>query len=505
MKKPTGSMTRGERVCAFLQRHVPTPEGKFIGQPMKLEQFQRDFILSVYDNPHGTHTAILSIGRRNGKTALTAGLLLAHLVGPEAIQNSQIASGARSKEQASVVFDLARKMIELSPTLGPLVRIMPSGKQLIGLRKNVTYKALAADGKTAMGKSIAFAILDELGQVVGPTDEFVNSITSSQGSYDNPLLIAISTQAPTANDLMSIWIDSQKAAPDPHVVCHVYSAPEGCKLDDREAWRAANPAMGVFRSEADIEKQVQAAMAMPANEPGVRNLILNQRCEADSPYVSKSIWDANGAPPGDIKGRKVWAGLDLSSVADLTALVAVDETGGVHPHFWLPHDGLREKAAKDRVPYDLWEREGLLHTTPGSAIEYRYIARFLRGFFDSCDVQAIGFDRALFRFLKPYLEEEGFTEEEIAKFIEFGQGTLSMTPALRELETRLVNKSLRHGGHKVLTMCAANAKVVGDSGARKFDKKRARGRIDGMVSLAMAVGVMPAVSEKKSEPTIMFL
>lgn len=498
-------LTRGERVCEFIERYVVTPEGKHIGKLMKLEDFQRKFILEIYDNPHGTHTAILSIARRNGKTALIAALLLAHLVGPEAIQNSQIASGARSKEQAATVFELARKMIDQSKKLSPLVRIFPSGKQLIGLRKNVTYKALAADGKTAHGKSIAFAILDELGQVSGPTDAFVDAITSSQGSYDDPLLVAISTQAPTANDMLSVWIDAQKAAPDPKVVCHVYSAPENCELMDKAAWRAANPAMGIFRSEADIEKQVKAAITMPANEPGVRNLILNQRVEADSPFVSKSIWEANGGEAGEIKGRKVWAGLDLSSVSDLTALVAVDETGGVHSHFWLPHEGLREKSKKDRVPYDLWEREGLLHTTPGSAIEYRYIARFLRGFFDSCDVQALGFDRALFRFLKPYLEEEGFTDEEIAKFIEFGQGTLSMTPALRELETRLVNKSLRHGGHKVLTMCAANAKVVGDSGARKFDKKKARGRIDGMVSLAMAVGVMPAVSEKKSEPTIMFL
>jgi phage terminase large subunit-like protein len=498
-------LTRGERVIAFAEKYCLTPEGKHVGKPIKLEEFQKRFILEIYDNPHGTQTAYLSISRKNGKSAIIAVLLLAHLCGPEAVLNSQIVSGARSKEQAALVFDLARKMVELSPELSARVKVQPSGKRLIGLSKNVTFKALAAEGKTAHGLSPILAILDEVGQVSGPTDDFVSAITTAQGAYDNPLLIAISTQAPTDADMFSVWLDAQKNAPDPRVVSHVYSAPEGCELDDRKAWYAANPALGIFRSLDDVEKQAKRAMTIPSEEPAFRNLILNQRVEASAPFVSQSIWDANKGDPGEIKGRKVWAGLDLSSVSDLTALVAVDETGGVHSHFWLPAVGLREKAKKDRVPYDLWEKEGLLHTTPGAAIEYEHIARFLRGFFDSCDVQALAFDRALMRFLRPWLEKEGFSEAELEKFVEYGQGTLSMTPALRELETGLVNKKFRHGGHKVLTMCARNAKVVGDSGARKFDKKTARGRIDGMVSFAMAAGVMPNISQKKNDPTILFL
>ena len=123
----------------------------------------------------------------------------------------------------------------------------------------------------------------------------------------------------------------------------------------------------------------------------------------------------------------------------------------------------------------------------------------LRGLFDAHDVVKIAFDRALFAHLRPWLVKAGFTEDELEKFEPYGQGTLSMTPALRELEVRLMNGQLRHGNHPVLTMCSANAVVVGDSGARKFDKKKARGRIDGMVALAMAVGVMPTVEEETHE------
>lgn len=493
LKKP---LTRGEKVCAFIERYCVAPEGDHIGQPIRLEPFQRKFILEIYDNPHGTHSAYLSIARKNGKTALIGSILLAHLCGPEAVQNSQIVSGAQSKEQAAVVFELARKMVEMSPILSGLVKVQPSGKRLIGLRKNVLYRALAAEGKTAHGLSPILAILDEVGQVVGPVDKFVSAITSAQGAYTNPLLIAISTQAPTDADLFSTWIDAQQSAPDPRVVCHVYAAPDDCALDDPKAWAAANPALGVFRSLDDLKKQCKQAMDMPANEPEFRNLILNQRVEAVSPFVARSVWEANGAAPGDATRRKVWAGLDLSSVNDLTALVSVDDTGGVHSQFWLPEHGLREKARKDKVPYDLWAKAGLLNTTPGKAIEYEFVAKYLREFFDRHDVQALAFDRYNMKFLKPWLEKAGFTEAELEKFVEFGQGTASMTPALRELEVKLLNNSLRHGKHPVLSMCAANAKVVGDSGARKFDKQRARGRIDGMVALAMAVGVMPVLAPK---------
>lgn len=232
--KPVSKMTRGEKVCAFIEGYCLAPEGQHIGKPIKLEPFQKKFLLEIYDNPVGTHTAILSIARKNGKTALIGGLLLAHLCGPEAVQNSQIVSGAQSKEQAAVVFELARKMIEMSPKLSRLVRIQPSGKRLIGLSKNVLYRALSAEGKTAHGLSPILAILDETGQIVGPTDKFVSAITSAQGAYENPLLITISTQAPTDVDLLSTWIDAQRNAPDPRVVCHVYEAPKECKLGDKK-------------------------------------------------------------------------------------------------------------------------------------------------------------------------------------------------------------------------------------------------------------------------------
>lgn len=496
-------MTRGEKVIAFIEKYCRTPEGKLVGKPLVLEPFQKRFILEVYDNPYGTHTGILSIGRKNGKTALIAGICLAHLAGPEAVENSQIVSGAMSKEQASIIFKLMVKMINFSPELRDRIKVFPSGKKLVGLARNVEYAALAAEGKTTHGLSPILAIMDELGQVKGPTNEFVTAVETAQGAYDNPLYLVISTQAPTANDLLSRMIDAE---PDPQIVKHVYAAPDECDLDDEEAWHAANPALGKFRSLTDLRKQIAKAKAQPSQENGVRNLVLNQRVDAVAPFVSRLLWESNGEPPIKEGRPRVYGGMDLSSVSDLTAAVLVDEdNGSVFPYFWLPEHDLKGRSERDKVPYDVWHNDGFLFTTPGKAIQYRHVALYLRRIFDEFDIQLFGFDRYLMAFLKEWLQKADektgkplFSEEEIAKFVEFGQGTASMTPALRDLEVKLLNSQLRHGKHPVLTMNAANAKVVGDSGARKFDKRTVRGRIDGMVALAIAVGVMPqAVDESE--------
>lgn len=213
-----------------------TPEGADVGKPLCLAEFQRQFIRDVYDNPASTRRAILSVARKNGKSGLIAGLLLAHLVGPEAKQNSQLVSGAMSRDQAALVFNLAAKMVQLSPALSKIVRIVPSGKRLLGLNLNTEFRALAADGKTAHGLSPVLAILDEIGQIRGPQSDFVDAITTSQGAHSAPLLIAISTQAANDADLLSQWIDDALRSNDPKIVCCLYAAPAGCDLMDEDGW-----------------------------------------------------------------------------------------------------------------------------------------------------------------------------------------------------------------------------------------------------------------------------
>jgi phage terminase large subunit-like protein len=489
-------MTRADRVIAFAEAYCRVPEGAHVGKPLNLEPFQKDFIRAIYDNPAGTSRAFLSIARKNGKSALIACLLLAHLVGPEARRNSQIVSGARSRDQAALVYKLAEKMVRQSPELMKIVRPIPSQKTLIGLPMNVEFKALAADAGTAHGLSPVLAILDEVGQVRGPTDAFIEAIETAQGAHESPLLVAISTQAADDNDMFSIWLDDAAKSADPRIVSRLYAAPDDCEIMDREAWLAANPALGVFRSEQDMLDFAEQAKRLPGKEQTFRWLYLNQRVEADAPFISRSVWQSCAGPaeiPADVP---VYGGLDLSSTSDLTAvcfIAQINEVWHVKPTFWLPGDGLPSKAKADRVPYDIWHNEGYLQAAPGRSVDYEFVAFWLRDAFDRMDVRKIAFDRWGMKHLTPWLQKAGFSEHEIeTHFVEFGQGFASMSPALRVVEAELLNGRVRHGGHPVLQMCAANARVVMDpSGNRKLTKAKATGRIDGMIALSMAFGVAP--------------
>ena len=482
-------MTRADKIIRFIEKHCVTPEGAHVGAPLVLAEFQKQFIRDVYDNPAGTRRAILSVSRKNGKSGLIAGLLLAHLVGPEAKLNSQIVSGAMSRDQAALVFNLAAKMVQLSPKLSGLVRIVPSGKRLLGLPLNTEYKALAAEGKTAHGLSPVLAILDEIGQVRGPQSDFIDAITTSQGAHANPLLIAISTQAAGDADLLSTWIDDAAKSNDPRIVCRLYAAPDGCDLMDMEAWKAANPALGLFRSLDDLREQMAQAARMPSMENSARNLLLNQRVSTECPFISPDVWKACAGTPAPFDDAPVYAGLDLSARTDLTALVLIGKVDGawqVQPHFWTPAEGLLDRAKRDRVPYDLWHRQGFLKTTPGATVDYEHVATDMAEICADLNLQAIAYDRWRIDILKRELERVGIE----LPLIEWGQGFKDMAPALDHLEAELLNGRIAHGNHPALSMCAANAIVTKDpAGSRKLDKARATGRIDGLQAMAMAFGV----------------
>ena len=489
---------RAKRNADWIHAHLRVPEGRLVGKNVKLSPAQMQWIELIYGSP--TRTFICSLPRKNGKTSFSAMLLLLHLVGPEAKPNGQLFSAAQSRDQAAILFALAAKMVRMSAELSQYVSIKESGKQLVCADLGTVYRALSADASTALGLSPSLVIHDELGAVRGPRSDLYEALETASAAQESPLSIIISTQAPGANDLLSTLIDDALSKAEARTKCILYSVPMEDDPFDPAVLAKAQPNWHLMNHE-EVLKMASDAKRMPSRENSFRNLVANQRVESKNPYVSRAIWLENGDEPEPLEGKRVYGGLDLSSVSDLTALVLVSEDGDVHSTFWLPGEGLIEKSKHDRVPYDLWHDQGHLLVTPGRAIEYEYIAEYLRGLFDRVNIVKLAFDRYNMRFLKPWLERVGFTEEELEKFEDFGQGFVSMSPALRDLEARLLSKQLKHGNHPILEMCAKNAVAVEGptTGTRKFAKAQASGRIDGMVALAMSCGVMPmAETEEKS-------
>ena len=465
------------------------PDGPSVGQPLRVAGFMREDILSIYDNPSGTRTAIISRGRKNAKTTECACLLLLHLVGPEHRRNSEIYSTALSRDQAAIVYLIAAKMVRMSPTLSSLVTPRDSSKQLYCERLGTLYRALSADAATTYGLNPAFVIHDELGQVKGPMHPLYEAVETATAAQTDPLSVVISTQAPTDGDLLSMLIDDALEGHDPKTVVRLNTAPDDLDPFDVDTIRLANPAFDEFMNQDEVIGMAEKARRMPSREASYRNLVLNQRVEVFNPFVTRAVWEENSA---EAPINVCFGGLDLSEVNDLTAFILYDpNTGGVESKFWLPEDGIVERSREDRVPYDVWAKQGDLTLTPGPSIEYEYVANYIAALFRKKDIRKIAFDRWNMRHLRPWLVKAGLTEEFIDdRFVDFGQGYQSMSPALRNIEGLLLNGKLAHSGHPVLRMCAMNSVVkMDEAGSRKLDKKKSRGRIDGMISLVMACAV----------------
>ena len=468
-----------------------------MGRPVVLREWQREIIRGIYDSP--TRRAVISFGRKNGKSAIAAFLLLLHLCGPESRPNSQLFSAAQSRDQAAILFALAAKIVRMSPDLLAVVIVRDTAKQLFCAEIGTLYRALSADASTAYGLSPVFVVHDELGQVRGPKSELYEALETASGAQESPLSVVISTQAPTDADLLSVLIDDAKTGIDPRIKLWFWTADEALDPFGEEAIRQANPAYGDFQNSVEVRDQAEGARRMPSREANYRNLILNQRVNIHSPFVAQAVWQQNSGDPDPeafIAGR-FYLGLDLSARNDLTALAMVaqyfDGVWHVRVEFFAPSIGLRERSQRDRATYDVWESQGFITATPGASVDYAVVAQRLCEICDDYEVASIAFDRWRIDVLQRELQAMG---RELPMH-PFGQGYKDMSPALDVLEAELLQNRIRHGNNPVLKMCAANAVALRDpAGNRKLDKSKATGRIDGLVALAMAMGAAHSAGEQ---------
>lgn len=488
------SNERAERVIAFIERYLRVPEGKLVGQPVRLREWQKERLRKIYGTP--TRQCIWSMGRKNGKTALIAMLVLAHLAGPESRRNAQIYSAAQSRDQAAIVFGLAAKMARMSQELNGMVIVRDSAKELFCPDTGVRYKALSADATTAYGLSPALVIHDELGQVRGPRSELYDALETAMGAQVDPMSLVISTQAPTDADLLSKLIDDAMSSGDPRRKVFLFAAPPEADPWIEETWRLANPALGDFLSLEEMRDRAATARRLPAQESAFRNLNLNQRVAAEDHFLAPAVWALNEGESdlSVLEEGDVFVGVDLSATQDLTAVIAGATDGHgvwhIRPWFFLPEEGLVERARRDRVPYDLWRDQGLLIATPGRSVNEDEVAAVIEPVLRPLNVRSFAYDRWQFESFRRALARRGWEPP----FLEdFGQGFKSMTPALKAVESLALDGKLRHGKHPILRMCAENSRVIiDDAGNRKLTKRRSTGRIDGMVALTTMIGAATA-------------
>ncbi|RUM99155.1 terminase large subunit [Pseudaminobacter arsenicus] len=468
------------------------------------------------DGSRRVRRAILSVARKNGKTMLIAALVLAHLVGPEAIPNGEIYSAATDREQAGQVFKFARQLVEAEPEFGPSgelpITVVPSTKTLVHKPNGSFYRALSAEAGTKHGLNPSVWIYDELAQA--RDQELYEVLNTSQGARKEPLGIVISTQSPDPEHPLSKLIDDGLVANDRTVLVHLYCADDEADIDDEDAWAAANPALGDFRSVDDLRALAVQAGRMRTMEASFRNLYLNQRVDQTSPLIPRSEWKACQTGDTLIDGEEIYLALDLSGVNDLTALVGVNadpKEDRIKAWHWKPQEWLHDHAHRDRAPYDVWFKDKWLEAPPGRAIDYSYVVHRIAEIRDTYKVRGLAYDRWRIELLlvefqragiDAYVEGKDKPYDGALRLIPWGQGYRDMSPAVEALEASVIHRRLKHDGNPVLGFCFANAIVTTDaSGNRKLDKSKTRFRIDGAVSTAMALGLKARESEPIASAT----
>ena len=469
---------------------------------MKLLANQRAFIDDVYGASE-PRIAVFSEPRGNGKTGLLAGLMLCHLLGPEAEPRGACFSAAIDRQQASIIFDEMVAIIEAVPEFKCRVNVRRWHKMIEvkhGDGEGSVYEALSSDSRRGHGLAPSFWCYDELAQA--KDRRLLDNLTTAMGKRKRALGIIISTQAADSEHPLSQIIDDGLTGTDPNVLVHLTAAPMDADPFDEATIRACNPAAGIFLDEQVLFDEAARAKRMPSFESAFRNLRLNQRIAADmqDQFITPEVWALGDAPINESLftdlNRQVFGGIDLSARLDLTAAVfAVEDNDGVvhlMPRAWTPAASVAERTLRDRAPYDAWVRGGLIEAVPGPAIDYAWVATELAEVAGKMPLTRVAYDRWRIELLRKELTEIGV----ILPLVEMGQGFKDISPAIEAFEALAAEGRIRHGGHPVLRWCMSNCVIARDpAGGRKLDKVRSFGRIDLAQAAVMAVGTMKASTE----------
>jgi phage terminase large subunit-like protein len=268
-------------------------------------------------------------------------------------------------------------------------------------------------------------------------------------------------------------------------------------------WIKANPNLGVSKSWKGMRDQARQVKEMPEGLSNFMRLHLSVWVDTDSRWISTELWNKCGDirfDVADLAGRTCFGGLDLSTTTDMSAWVLVfppddlfSDVYIVLPRFFVPRDNMIERIRKDRVPFDVWVRDGYVQATDGNVIDYDHIIKQIEADAELYDLQEIAFDRWGSQTIVNTLTRKGLS------VVQFGQGYASMSGPMKELGNLIRGKRLGHGNNPPLTWCATNVVAETDAAENiKPSKNRSRERIDGITGTIMGLGRAMANMEEES-------
>lgn len=473
--------------------------GEWAGQPFRLEPWQMFIVWCVFgwlraDGTRRFRTLYLEVGRKNGKSTLAAGLgLLLAFADDE--RGARVYSAATKKEQAIIVHSEATRMVKSSPDLRNHITVYKH--HLSRAATNSSFEPLGADEDRLDGLQLNAAIVDELH--AHKTRGLWDVLVTGMGHRRQPLMVALTTAGVDQSEASICWEQHGYAEQvltgvieDDSYFAFIATLDEGDDWHDETVWLKANPNLGVTVKLEWMREMAGRAAKLPGFLNSFLRFNLNRWTNQTTRWIGPELWAANAGTPIDeasLQGRICYGGLDLSAVSDLTAWVLLfpdpAEPGRVDVlcRFWCPEARVTDEHNRYRPQYEAWVRDGWLAATPGNAIDYQTVkAQVLRDA-QAFELREICIDRLFQGYqLAMELAEEGLTVAAC------GMGFLSMAAPTAELERRLLQGQIHHGGHPVLRWMANNVAVKMDpAGNRKPDKASSQGKIDGIVALLLAL------------------
>ena len=502
----TFDTTKGQHACDFIENFCRQSKGRWAGQPLKLLDWQRDFLMRLYgwrraDGRRRFKKFYIEVAKKNGKTTLLSALHLYELIagddGPECYNN------ACDRDQASMLFDESARMVRSSPDLSKRLEVIDSRKTIVFPQRNGRMRANSSESGSKDGLNPSFTTFDELHRQ--PNRDLWDVFEYAGVARLESLLGAITT---AGDEEEGIWFELREYAEkvnagtieDSTFLGIVYRADPADDLDDPATWRKANPSLGVMIDEEDFRRELTEAKEVPVKLNNFKRLRLNIVARAAAKFFSMEKWKACAAPRvltlADFRDGETFLGLDLADRNDLAAMAILTRKGHrfrLRVRFWCPSGNLLALERQTRMPYRLWAEKGFLTATEGEVIDYGFIRREIKEAASELKVVKLLADPyAATKLLIELRDEDGLPVGEIR------QGFLSLSEPTKEFRALMDGGFIEHDDNPVMNWCVSNAIGTEDETKNvKLSKKKSRQKIDGAAAAINALAAATSSEQPK--------
>jgi phage terminase large subunit-like protein len=489
------NIEEGERWCKFFSLLKHSKGKQHLNKPFILEGWQVFLIMNIYgwqklDGLRRFKNVYIEIARKNGKSTLVTGMGLgALLIDREA--TPEVYSAATKGDQARIVFEEAGRMVNKSELLSNKLTVM---RDSIFCKSNFgVFKPLASDSKTLDGLNVHFAAIDEVH--AHKSSEVIDLLDTATGAREQPLIVEITTSGSNKGSICYKHHEMTKKVLEGVIKNDawfgvVYSIDEGDDWKDEKVWIKANPNLAVSKRKEYMAEQYEKAIQMPSFLNTFLRLDLNVWTGSTTRWISDETWMCcyKQFTEEDLLGMECIAGCDLASVGDTNAISLLFKTEDgykVLNYFFVPAETKQKKYELDNINYPEWVREGdIIETTLPSRDDEAIVLKILE-IKSKFKLKAIAFDRWQSEDIVHKLESVG------VECVAFGQGYRSMSYPTKKLEEMVTNKQLKHNGNKAMRWMVSNIMIERDAADNiKINKAKSSEKVDGPVSLVMALGTM---------------